>query len=354
MARPGYLAPASDLISIPKLQHSHGGEKIAFGSSSLTALARALVEVDFADDADWKRANGTPSAFVYGSLRRFLAENGQALIAEHFELCLTLGESIIDSAYGAHEVESEPAPCPPSNPPQLFFVLNTGSSFPLCLGRTIEELEAVHPGLGEVFYNSLRQSLYRWVRVYDDLDAGERIEQMKEWAEGEEDPDSCEIPKLEPDLPECLRGREFGANQRPRAVLSLPPIPELRRVVEVTLELERVSSAVARPNVDKDLLEQERSYHSLDSPLPVILIYFRPGDAITACFDNECEFWGQETPEPNLIVPLRPDDPNTVRSALQVIQTLMRVLVLTIEIKKVIEPEEDTCASRSMSEANSN
>jgi hypothetical protein len=32
----------------------------------------------------------------------------------------------------------------------------------------------------------------------------------------------------------------------------------------------------------------------------------------------------------------------------------MRVLVLTIEIKKVIEPEEDPCASGSMSEANSN
>jgi hypothetical protein len=73
-----------------------------------------------------------------------------------------------------------------------------------------------------------------------------------------------------------------------------------------------------------------------------------------ACFDNECEFWGQETPEPNLIVPLRPDDPNSVRRGLQVIQTLMRVLGLTIEIKKMIEREEGTCASGSMLEANSN
>jgi len=30
---------------------------------------------------------------------------------------------------------------------------------------------------------------------------------MVEWAEGEEDPDSYEIPKLDQDLPECLRGR---------------------------------------------------------------------------------------------------------------------------------------------------
>jgi len=48
-----------------------------------------------------------------------------------------------------------------------------------------------------------------------------------------------------------------------------------------------------------------------------------------ACFDDECEYWGQETPEPNLIVPLRPNDPASVRQAFSVIETLMRVLVLT-------------------------
>ena len=63
-----------------------------------------------------------------------------------------------------------------------------------------------------------------------------------------------------------------------------------------------------------------------------------------ACFDNECEFWGQETLESNLIVPLRPDDPDSVRQALAIM--LLRVLVLAVEIKQVAEPEEDvTCAS---------
>ena len=91
-ARPGHLAPASGLISIPKLQHSQSGEKIVFGSSSLIAFARSLVHVDLANYSDWKRANRTQSGFVDGGLRRFLAEQGQALIAEHFDLSLTLGE----------------------------------------------------------------------------------------------------------------------------------------------------------------------------------------------------------------------------------------------------------------------
>jgi hypothetical protein len=189
---------------------------------------------------------------------------------------------------------------------------------------------------------------------YDDWDAGERIEQIEEWAEGEEDPDSCEIPRLEPDLPAWLRGRKFGEQGKPLGTFPLPSVPPLRRIVELGLELERVSNSVERPKIDEELLDRERSYHSLDSPLPAILVYFRPGDAIMACFDNECEFWGQETPEPNLIVPVRPADPDNVREAFGVLRTLLRLLVLTIELKKLIEPKEEACASESMSEANSN
>jgi len=69
-----------------------------------------------------------------------------------------------------------------------------------------------------------------------------------------------------------------------------------------------------------------------------------------ACFDDECEHWGQETPEPNLIVPLRADDPASVRQALAVVETLMRVLVLAVRIKTIIESrEKSTCDSASIS-----
>jgi hypothetical protein len=346
VARAGYLAPASGLIGLPKLRPCHGGEKIGFGSSALTMLAGSLVEIGLAHEADWAAAQKLPSTLVDQVLRRFLADHGQGVIAQHFELRLTLGGSIIDSAYGEPDETAAG---------QLFFVLNTESSFALGIGHAIDELESAHAGLGEAFYDSLRQSLYRWVRVYDDWDARERIEQMAEWAEGEEDPDSYEIPKLEPDLPTCLRARKFAARGQPLGSFSLPAIPPLKRLVELTLELERVSHSVERPKVDEDLLERERDQHTLDSPLPAILLYFRPGDAVMACFDNECEFWGQETPEPNLIVPLRPDDPDSVHQALAVIETLLRVLVLAVEIKQVADPEEDAiCASASMSEANSN
>ncbi|MGA2373635.1 MAG: hypothetical protein ABSG11_23500, partial [Candidatus Korobacteraceae bacterium] len=80
-----------------------------------------------------------PATLVEHVLRRYLADRGQSIIAEHFELSLTLGEAIVDSVYGEAE---------PTSPKQLFFVLNTESSFALGVGDAITELESAQAGLG--------------------------------------------------------------------------------------------------------------------------------------------------------------------------------------------------------------
>jgi hypothetical protein len=346
LPRAGYLANPASLIGIPRLEPVHAGNKISFGSSALTALAQTLVEIDQANESDWIAAGKTPSTLVEQVLRRYLADRGQSIIAEHLELSLTLGEAIVDSIYG--EADS-------SCPGKLFFVLNTESSFALGVGEAITELEGAYPGMGKAFYDALRRALYRWIRVYDDMDARERIEQMTEWAEGEDDPESYEIPKLEQDLPPCLKEQHRSDTARPLASFPVPVVPWLRELVEYTIELQRISHSMERPKLDEDWLERERHYHSLDLPLPTVLLYFRTGDTVMACFDDECEYWGQETPEPNLIIPVRPNDPASLRRSLAVIETLMQVLVLTVRIKNIIERgEKSTCDSVSMSEANSN
>src|SRR5271165_4746878 len=323
----GYLANPASLIGIPRLEPAHAGNKISFGSSALTVLAQTLVEIDQANESSWIAAEKDLSTLVEHVLRRYLADRGQSTIAEHFELSLMLGEAIVDSVYG----EAEP-------------------TSPLGVGDAITELEGASAGMGQAFYDALRQSLYRWIRVYDDLDARERIEQMTEWAEGEDDPESYEIPKLEQDLPPCLKDGHRSDTARPVTSFPLPAVPRLRELVEATIELQRVSHSMERPRLDDEWLERERSYHSLDLPLPAVLLYFRPGDAVMARFDDECEYWGQETPEPNLIIPMRPNDPANVRQALAVIETLLRVLVLTMRIKTLIDGQEKlSCDSASMS-----
>jgi hypothetical protein len=341
-----HLANPASLISIPRLETVNAGTRITFGCSDLTALAQTLVELDLATKNDWIAAGKVPAALVDSVFRRFLRDHGQEIIAKHFELYLTLGESIVATTYSDEGSDSKG---------QFFLFLNTESSFPLRIGSAIDELERCHPGLGVAFYDSLRQALYRWVRVYGDRDASYRIEQMVEWAEGEDDPDSYEIPKLDQDLPECIRIRELSESSQSLDSYPLPDTPWLKDVVQTTLELHSISHSIPRPKTDEEWLEYERSYHSLDCPLPAILLYFRPGDAVMACFDDECEYWGQETPEPNLIVPLRPNDPESVRLAFSVLETLTKVLVLTVRIRDLIEVrEKSTCDSALMLEANSN
>jgi hypothetical protein len=335
LPRTRYLANPASLIGIPKLEAAHAGSRITFGCSDLTALAQTLVEIGVATESDWIRAGKTPAALVDSVFRGFLRDHGQEIIAEHFELYLTLGESIVDTSYSDAGADSNG---------QLFLVLNTESSFPLGVGTAIEGLEESQPGLGLAFYNTLRQALYRWVRVYDDWDARNRIEQMVEWAEGGEDPDSYEIPKLEQDLPECLQSRESSEATQSLDSFPVPTEPRLKELFETTLELHRISHSIERPRLDEEWLEYQRSYHSLDLPLPAILLHFRPSDAVMACFDDECEYWGQETPEPNLIIPLRPADPASVRQAFTILETLMRVLVLTVRLSENFAERSKRCA----------
>jgi hypothetical protein len=331
------------MMGIPRLDRTHFGGKISFGSSALRALAETLVEIDLASKSDWISAGKIPSALVDGALRRFLRDRGLQNLGEHFELSLTLGESIVGSIYADSDAASNG---------QLFFVLNTESSFAMGVGDAIADLEAVNHRMGAALYATLRHGLCRWLRVYDDSDARDRIEQMTEWAEGE-DPDSYEIPNLELDLATCLKDRKHTEEAPLLESFPAPADPSLKELVTKTIELHRVSCAIERPTIDATFLDQEREFHSLDSPLPSVLLYFHAGDAVMACFDNECEYWGQETPEPNLIIPIRPDDPGSVRQAFAVIETLMRVLVLTVEINKIIEAQEkSTCDSVSTSEAN--
>src|SRR5271165_6048446 len=240
--RARYLANPASLIGIPRLEQGHAGNKISFGSSALTAIAQTLIEIDQADESDWIAAGKTPSTLVKHVLRRYLADRGQSALAEHFELSLTLGEAIVDSVYGEAE---------PTARGQLLFVLNTESSFALGVGDAITELEGASSGLGKALYDGLRQALYRWIRVYDDLDARERIEQMTEWAEGEDDPESYEIPKLEQDLPPCLNDEQRSDTTRPLTSFPAPPIPWLKDLVETTIELQRKSHSMERPKVDE-------------------------------------------------------------------------------------------------------
>jgi len=174
LPRTGYLANPASLIGIPRLEPVHAGNKISFGSAALTALALTLVQIDLANEADWTAAEKTPSTLVEHCTSPVSGRPWPIRPCGTLRTFSDTREAIVDSVYG----EAEPA-----SACQLFFVLNTESSFALGVGDAITELEGVCAGMGQAFYDCICQSLYRWIRLYDDIDARERIEQMTERAE---------------------------------------------------------------------------------------------------------------------------------------------------------------------------
>ena len=125
LPRTGYLANPASLIGIPRLEPVHVGNKISFGSSGLTALAQTLGRKSTSPP----RLTGSPQRNVHPHWSSKCSAVIWPTVANPSSLntsncTLTLGEAIVDRVYGEAE---------PSCPGQLFFVLNTESSF--ALGR---------------------------------------------------------------------------------------------------------------------------------------------------------------------------------------------------------------------------
>ena len=155
--RAGYLANPPCLMGIPRLERTHAGRKISFGSSTLSALAGTLVETDLASESDW--ISRRKASFHAGRLCAppVLERPRTESVAEHFELSLTLGESIVGSIYSDSGGETSG---------QLFLVLNTESSFAMGVGDAIADLEAVQPWNGRGF---LRHPAARFVPLASGL-----------------------------------------------------------------------------------------------------------------------------------------------------------------------------------------
>jgi len=333
LPRPRCLAPGSQLAAIPRLDKDHGGTRIGFGSAQAVHLAQSLVSLGVADRKDWEQAGKDPMRMAKTVLERLLEEHGNAVVAAHYELELRLGQSLFD--YGTNRSNE-------IDPTLLFFSLSPCSSFPVCMGKIVDELETVRPGLGVAAYRTLQNALYRWVRVYDDSDARQYIDtSMESIEEGEED--QCEIPKLDPDLPACLRTRKSSWRQSRQPKLPaypLPAEPRLRQIVELVRQIHRASHSARRPD-NAALLDELRQSYSLDVALPVVVLHFRDGDAISACFDFEAEFWGQETPEPNLVLSFHPDNPEEVKACLKVLAVVTGILALIVELSDLLRPKEN-------------
>ena len=99
--------------------------------------------------------------------------------------------------------------------------------------------------------------------------------------------------------------------------------PLARQLIELAIELDRVSSARKRPEIDNETREL---LIDCGEPVPALLAVFERNDPIEGCFDEDCQTMLEVTPAPNLIIPFNGETREGVLGAFAILATACETL----------------------------
>lgn len=312
-------------VGLPTLEKVATEQRFSADDREVIALAEILVKADIAAAEDWEKSGRDATKYLLLTLQRWVRNHGRASIERRFDLDLTLSDRLVD-----YSDERGPEGT-------LYLIVDPESAAFVILNSTIELLGSVHPRLPATFFRHFVGSLNQWVRVYDYHDAEERVEMLREWYEGEENPEQYEVPDIEGCTPKCLK-------ERPLSLRGLKELShkirnqQVKALVSGLLELCWVSKRAKRPDFTEDMGEQ-----LMDSnpPLPCLLAAFSSGDAVVGCFDDEAQTAMEVTPQPNLIIPIQLFDPTSVRQGFRTLGVVCDTLAAASRLIDLMPGNDD-------------
>ena len=287
----------------------------SFGSDAAAArFAGVLVELGIANPADWKHSSGEPGRFLQRTLDRFVREHGEAEIDGAFDLSVTLSTAPHEWC----ETEDEP------DGSQMFLYFEANSCGFVNLGPALSLCESVHPRLPATLVRLFLNGIGRSFRLYDHRDAEENISFLQESYDPTEDAEALSaLPDRGSILPPCMKARPLRPRQL-SALLSGMTINDLAaRLLKAAIELQSVASRVQPPPISNQVREV---LGDCNAPVPVLLVIYRAGDAIEACFDDERQTMLELTPEPWPLIPFNGSDPESTAEAFQCLGRTLDVL----------------------------
>jgi hypothetical protein len=311
------VAAAADLMAsgshfgIPHLDGVPGEYRFHAGEQASIRLARSLLEVDIADPSDWRQVRRDPTAFVGLTLQRWIDVHGGKAIRRRFNLRLTLSEQVDEYAETS---EQDP------DGQHLYLILNPDSAAYVVAGPTLELLEREHARLPASFYHVFTGALNKWIRTYDYRDAEDRVEMLREWAQGEDE--QYEIPDVEASIPPCMKRKALSLEGLQRLARQARS-SEVQGVIAATVDLRCASEKVERPEFTDEMREQ---LADSNPPLPSALVVFAENDSVEGQFDDDSQNMMECVPEPNLIIPLNAFNPSSLHSALTTLAAVCETL----------------------------
>jgi hypothetical protein len=312
-------------VVLPRLDEIPGEHRFLADDQHTIALAEILVESDIGVVEDWEKSRRDPTNYVSLTLQRWIRDHGGEAIDRRFDLAVTLSDRLVDYS-------DERAP-----EGTLYLILDPDGVALALLNPALELLEKIHPRLPVTFVGHFVASLNRWVRVYDYQNAEGRVDMLREWYDGEANAEQYEVPDIEGCVPKCLK-------QRPLNLRSLRELSqrirrkEAKALVRSLLDLCWISKRAKRPEFTEDMGEQ-----LMDSnpALPCLLAAFSAGDAVVGCFDDEAQTAMETTPQPNLIIPLRLTEPNSVCLGFRTLGVVCETLAAASRLIDLMPGNED-------------
>jgi len=276
----------------------------SFGSDAAAArFAVVLVELGIANPADWKHSAGEPGRFLQRTLDRFIRQHGETEIDGAFDFSITLSTA----AHEWCETEDEP------DGSQMFLYFEAHSCGFVNLGPALALCERAHPRLPATFARLFLNGIGGCFRLYDHRDAEEHISFLEE----SYDPtDAAEALSALPNrcsiLPPCMKARPLGRRQLKALLSGMALNDPVARLLKAAGGLQSLANGVRLPAIPIEIREV---FSDCNAPVPVMLVIYRAGDAIEACFDNERQTMLELTPEPWPLIPFNGTDLESTRQA---------------------------------------
>lgn len=271
--------------------------------------------------ADW---SGSAVDFVERGFRRFCSQNRAADAKKVWVGDLRITDSLFElTEQERNQVEAGRE----GLADHLYLVGDYEAAASIPIRATLTHLESEHELLPAAFYRVFTTNLYKWMRVYDYVDAQEHAETWMEHLSDEELEASI-YRKVEMEIPSCIkrhskalkyrRAKALLQEIRPRASVARELI---RRVLEMDAHGQGQRHAWPGQITEKDVPGVDGWLADAEYSRPGCLITWCENDAINACFDEEAQHMGENGPcQPNVALPIHLN-----RSAKQVDEEVRRV-----------------------------
>jgi len=302
----------------------------------------SLLRLGICRPNDW---SGSAVDFVERGFRRFCSQNRAADVKKVWVGDLRLTDSLFElTEQERNQVEAERE----GLADHLYLVGDYEAAASIPIGAMLTRLEAEHAHLPAAFYQVFTTNLYKWMRVYDYIDAQEHAEM---WMEdlNDEELEASVYRKVDMEIPACIKRHSKALKyRRARALLQemQPRTSVARELIRRALEMDAHGQGQehAWPGhiSNKDVQGIDDWLMDAENSRPGCLITWYENDAINACFDEEAQHMGENGPcQPNVALPIRLDKPSKeldedVRRAFDHARAMLRSLASAAKVVELI------------------